>query len=110
MREQIINIAKDFTETPGARYYTDGNFPGEEFRDKFLKNIFNEYDKIIINLDGTEGYPTSFSEEAFGGLARIYPIEEVLKKLVFISNEEPDLINEIQQYIKNARSGKYKRS
>jgi hypothetical protein len=47
MSEKIINIAKDFTETPGARYYADGEFPGEEFRDKFLKNIFNEYDNNI---------------------------------------------------------------
>lgn len=106
MLKKIINIAKDFTDTPGARYYNDGDFPGEEFRDRFLKNIFNEYDKIIINLDGTEGYPTSFSEEAFGGLARIYPIDDVLNKLEFISDEEPDLIDEIIKYIKEARTDK----
>lgn len=101
-----INVAHEFTDTPGARYYKDGDFPGEEFRDKFLKDNFKIYNKIIINLDGTEGYPTSFSEEAFGGLARIYPIDEVLSKLDFISDEEPELIDEIISYIKDARSKK----
>ena len=32
----IIKIAEDYTETPGARYYKQGPFPGEEFRDKYL--------------------------------------------------------------------------
>lgn len=105
MRKKLINMT-EFTDSPGARYYEDGDFPGEEFRDKYLKDIFNDYDKIIINLDGTEGYPTSFSEEAFGGLARIFPIKDVLNKLEFISDEEPDLIDEIIKYIKEARTDK----
>lgn len=96
-----INIAKDFTDTPGARYKADGEFSGEEFRDSFLVVNFDKYDLIEINLDGTEGYATSFLEEAFGGLARKFGSDKTLKKLRFISNEEPDLIEEINQYIKD---------
>lgn len=32
----MINVAKEFTETPGARYKTQGAFSGEEFRDNIL--------------------------------------------------------------------------
>ena len=82
MNEIRINIAKDFSETPGVRYISQGKYTGEGFRKKKLEPLFqdkNDNRKIIIELDGTFGYPTSFSEEAFGGLARIYG-EKISKK------------------------------
>jgi hypothetical protein len=97
---KIINIAKDFSDSPGARYYDDGDFSGQQFRDEILLKFFDTYDEIIVNLDGTEGYATSFLEESFGGLARLKGIDLVLKKIKFISEEEPDLIEEIKEYIK----------
>jgi len=98
----IINIAKDFSDCPGARYYDDGDYSGQEFREKLLKPAFENSKKITIILDGTEGYATSFLEESFGGLAREYGSHEVLDKLEFISDEEPDLIVEIREYIQEA--------
>ena len=70
----MINVAKEFTETPGARYKTQGAFSGEEFRDdilypKFIESISNN-EKLVVNLDGGYGYGSSFLEEAFGGLVR----------------------------------------
>src|ERR1700693_2854858 len=108
-----INIAKEFSNTPGARFKTDGLFStegkflwnGEEFRETFLEKYFQnpkDDSKILIELDGTEGYPTSFLEEAFGGLARKFGIETCLKKLEFISSEEKMLIDEIRNYIEKA--------
>lgn len=106
MKENIvtINIASQFTTTPGARYITDGNFSGQEFRDNYLVPLFlkgKEIDKIIIILDGVEGYATSFLEEAFGGLARLYGKDTCNKKLEFVSQEDKLLIDEINEYIKN---------
>lgn len=103
MSSKTINIAQDFTDSPGARYYTDGKFSGQEFREKILLDIFDSYDEITIVLDGTEGYATSFLEESFGGLARDKGITKVLDKLKFISKEEPDLIYEIIGYINEAK-------
>jgi len=100
-----INIAKDFSETPGARYKTDGRFSGEEFREKFLEPLFADEhasEKILINLDGTAGYSTSFLEEAFGGLARKFGKKRCLSRLEFISKEEPLLVEEINQYINDS--------
>jgi len=103
MKKNItIDIAQEFSDCPGARYYEDGEFSGQEFREKILIPAFLKADKITIILDGTEGYATSFLEESFGGLARAYGADIVLSKLNFISEEEPDLIDEIKGYIKEA--------
>lgn len=102
---RTINIAKDFTKSPGARFKTDGPHSGEEFREKYLEEYFideKNNERIRIILDGTDGYGTSFLEEAFGGLARKYGKERCLRRLEFVSNEESILIDEIKQYIKEA--------
>ena len=99
-----INIMKDFSRTPGSRFRVDGPHSGEDFRKTLLEPLFAEREnssKIEITLDGTEGYATSFLEEAFGGLARKYGKERCLERLVFVSNEDPLLIEEIKHYIKH---------
>lgn len=106
----LINISKDFSETPGARYIKEGDYSGEEFRNTLLepkfKDALQKNEKLTINLDGGYGYPTSFLEEAFGGLSRIYSPEKVLSVLEFISYDEPSLINEIKEYIRKAKDGR----
>ena len=103
----LIKISTDFSETPGARLRNEGRFSGEEFRDDYLRKKYEEAksakEKLIIDFDGGYGYPTSFLEEAFGGLARIYSPSEILDVLDFISNDEPSLIDEVKNYIRNAR-------
>ena len=79
---------------------------GEEFREDFLQPSFEQIKDtdsfLIVDLDGTIGYGTSWLEEVFGGLARTYGNEIVAQKLNFISEEEPYLIEDIKQYIKDA--------
>lgn len=102
MKTIEINIAKDFSDSPGGRAKDGGDFSGEEFRVNFLEKYFEDPSddtKIRIILDGSYGYPTSFLEECFGGLARKYSKKRVLDKLVFISEDEPLLIEEIKSYI-----------
>ena len=103
----VINIARDFTETPGARYTNEGDYSGELFRESILIPKYTEAiskrEQLKIELDGGYGYATSFLEESFGGLARKYDIQEVLNTLVFVSEDEPGLIDEITEYIKMAR-------
>ena len=102
-----IVICRDFSETPNARYRAEGPDSGEEFRESLLEPKYilarNSNQKLIINLDGAYGYPTSFLEEAFGGLARKYGSPEVADTLEFISEDEPSLIQEINGYIQNCK-------
>lgn len=100
-----INIAKDFSDAPGGRNISDGDYSGEQFREELLKPAFEKNDKIItIELDGTFGYPPSFLEEAFGGLVRInkWTQDEILKRLEFVSNEDSSLPEKIKKFIREA--------
>ena len=96
-------IATQFTDTPGPRYKHQGDFSGELFRELHLRDLFNHYRKtkepVTIDLDGVFGYPTSFLEEAFGGLAREASENEVLEAFRFIATEQPDVIEEIKEDI-----------
>ena len=101
-----ISIARQFTTTPGARYRKDGEYSGEEFRERFLVPQFSteSKDKVEVDLDNVEGYSTAFLEEAFGGLARIFGAGVVLDRIVFVSREDPLLVEEITKYIQTANA------
>lgn len=105
-----ISVKNDFSLTPGPRYIKEGSYSGEEFRKNVLEPKFEQIlksnGKIIIDLDGTFGYGTSFLEEVFGGLARKYSNINVMDNLEIISEEEPYLINDINKYVKEASKGK----
>lgn len=105
--EEYLKIATVFSTTPGARYITDGKHSGQEFYETHLKKHFEEVlktgKKLIIDLDGTHGYATSFLDEAFGRLSKDFGAPNVLSVITFVSNEEPYLINEITEYINEAK-------
>ncbi len=73
MKSMKISIAKDFSPWPVGRHKEDGDTTGEAFREKWLvpelKKASSDF-PLIVNLNGAEGYPSSFLEEAFGGLVR----------------------------------------
>ena len=96
----------DFSVTPGARYRNEGPFSAEEFRVDHLIPAFNkareEGGKLVVDLDGTVGYGTSFLEGVFGGLAREYGSKLVLETLSFLSEEEDYLVDDIIGYITDA--------
>ena len=100
-----VNIATDYTRTPGGRFASEGKYSGEYLRERILKTKLLEALKIsqgiTVILDGGYGYATSFLEEAFGGLARELKNEK-LKEITIISDEEPPLIAKVKQYIEDA--------
>lgn len=75
IEEEIkIVIAKDFSSTPGPRYRRNGKFSGEEFLEALLNEKFlkaeRENKKLVVNVDGLAGYPSSFIDGSFGELIR----------------------------------------
>lgn len=107
--DNVILFVKDFSKIPGSRYRAEGikSHSGQEFREVYLepefKKVVESDGKLIVNLDGTLGYGTSWLEETFGGLARIYGKNIVFKKIELISHEEPYLIDDINHYIQDAQ-------
>lgn len=85
METLTINISKEFSKYLGGRYKKYFQFSGEEFREKFLDENFEKYDKIHIELDGTLGYQWDFLDESFGVIARKYGKDQFNEKFNFIS-------------------------
>lgn len=105
----FLMIALDFSETPGGRYKDAGPFSAEEFRDSFLEPKYLEAlannKKLTIFFDGGYGYSAGFLEETFGGLIRKgYNAEDILNNIIFISQQEPKIIEEISTYMIEAQS------
>lgn len=97
------SVAKEYTETPGGRYRMQSEFSGEDFRETVLAPLYerakSEDTMILINLDGTYGYPPCFLEEAFGGLARQYPNDIIIDRFRFISFDNWRYVDEIEEYV-----------
>lgn len=71
---RVIDIGRDFSMTPGARYRRHGAYSGEEFRamlaSKLREAVANDY-KLVVLIDTVKrSYLSSFLDEAFGGLIR----------------------------------------
>jgi len=71
MTDYVVEIARDFSEYPTGRYKKHGEGSGEQFREEFLLPHLKNGECVAVKLDGTSGYPSSFLEEAFGGLIRL---------------------------------------
>ena len=105
-----LKISSEFHKAPGPRYRSEGNHSGEEFRTTILcprvREALDKKVQLLIDLDGTYGFGTSFLEEAFGGLIRNdkFSLWELNSVLSFVSEEEPDLIDEVMTYMKEADS------
>jgi hypothetical protein len=85
----------------------EGDFSGEEFRQKCLKPKLKEALennlRLKIILDGSAGYSTAFLEEAFGGLVREdgFSLDQ-LAIIEFVSDEDPTYVDDIKAYIDDA--------
>ena len=107
---RLLKVSTEFSDIPGPRYIREGLYSGEEFREKILlprlKDIINTEDILEIDLDGTQGYGTSFLEEAFGGLIREnhLSLSDISSHIKFVSEEEPYLVDDIMEYLRDAEN------
>jgi len=104
----IINIAKDFSVSTGARYYTDGKYSGEEFYEELLLPKFDEAMtkgiKLKIILDGTDGLASSFLNEAFRKLGGKFGADNAWNNLILVSDEVPDYIKKIKEALSESKN------
>lgn len=99
-----IRVADNFSRTPAGRYRTDGPWSGEAFREDHLAPALGDADqKVVVYLDGVEGYGSSFLEEAFGGLVRKVNLGgEMLHEMLKIVTDDDAWKKEIWDYIDQA--------
>lgn len=99
---RTIDVGKNFSRYPAGRFKTDGPYNGELFRDEFLMPELSKQQHILLELDDTAGYGSSFLEEAFGGLVRKGLSSTKIKELIKFHSEDESLIEEINEYINDA--------
>lgn len=101
--KHTINVARDFSTHPGPRYIKQGSWSGEKFR-KLLEERLRHHDMIVVNLDGTRGYGSSFLDEAFGGLVRecILTKDEFRRRIEIRSEEDPTYRDEALDAVRKA--------
>lgn len=103
-----LYVSKEFSNTPGPRYRTEGPFSGEQFYQEHLLPRFRlALDKkalLFIDLDDTAGYATSFLEEAFGNLSLEFGVDTVLNNIQLKSDDEAYLTDEIRKYIRETKT------
>lgn len=106
MENLVFNVAKQFSKTPGPRLKSEGNYSAEQLLEEHLiglvKSAQQNSVKLIVELDGTLGYATSFLEGTFGELARIFGIESILNTIEIISKESSLYKEEALSFIKQA--------
>jgi hypothetical protein len=56
---------------------------------------------LVIDLDGPEGFTTSFLEEAFGGLVRKHG-KGILQRVRFIADARPSRARKAKTYMERA--------
>jgi hypothetical protein len=93
----------DFTTSPGPRYVNQGEKSGEAYR-ALVAAALRENSEVTVDLDGTDGYGSSFIDEVFGGLVRDegFAVSELEKKLTIKSDEDESYADEAWQSIREA--------
>jgi len=103
--KDILIIAKEFVDNPGARDREDGPNSGQQFLEdlfigRFDKAIAGNY-IILVDLTGVLGYPSSFVSGSFGKLSIERGAEVLLKHLKFKSDNNPLNVDKVINEIKN---------
>lgn len=107
MSELLFSIARDFSPNPGPRFIRQGAHSGEALRRRLLHFLDANEGVVVVDLDGTKGFGSSFLDEAFGGLVRSENKnkDELLKRLRFRSIVDPSYVDEILDSIERAVPG-----
>lgn len=104
----LVDIGRDFSRVPAGRHVAESDFSGEAFREKVLIPRLRQGGTVEVLLDNTEGYGSSFLEEAFGGLVRVggFSYDYLKSHLVIVANSAATTryASKIWEYIKDARS------
>lgn len=91
----------DFDEFPGLRHCSISEGSGEQFYHKVLNLAFKEAylkkEKLIVDLDGTDAYASSFLDEAFGNLVYDFSLKVVKDLLEIKSEDEPHWVDMIKE-------------
>lgn len=98
---QIVKKVLDFAQSPGPRFIDQGPNSGEQFYNEALSHWFeealNKGKQLVVILDGTDGYLTSFLDESFGRLVYYNGADKVKRNLIVVSEVEPEWLKMLNE-------------
>ncbi len=95
----VVDVCLDFSKSPAGRFRTDGPNSAERFREDYLVPALRHGVPVLVCLDHTLGFSSSFLEEAFGNLpAAGYTVSDLQERLE-IDASDKSLVTEAWQYI-----------
>jgi hypothetical protein len=105
MTKHRFVVATDFAVSPGPRFSRQGPDSGEALRNKLVRVLKQNPQGLVVVLDGTSGFGSSFLDEAFGGLVRAegYTPSQLKGLLEFVSDLDPTYVTEIWESVGMAR-------
>lgn len=98
----VFTVVDDFSRRPGGRKRASGHFSGEEFRESVALRLLRDYDHVVFDLTGSAGYSSGFLDEAFGGLAAYFPLEELQRRIEIIASDDPGAVEIAWDRMKDA--------
>lgn len=94
MITKTISVADDFSKYPAGRSYNDDFWNcAEHFLNMHLSDALVFYDRVVIDLDGTMGYSSSWLHEVF---ANLHP---GLKRKIKIKVSNESILHEVAEYL-----------
>lgn len=101
-KEKKIVVGRDFSEAPLGRDMEHFPCGGEMFRKRFLLPALSEYERVVVDLAGVDGYGSSFLDEAFAGLIRHEGFtKDELSSRLLITTSDPSLQISVDDALQN---------
>ena len=105
MSKMTLNIATEFSDTPGGRHKVSGKHSAEEFYESLLKPRFEYASKNNLKLnvvfDEIKALPEHFIDEAFGQrLASEFGVDRISQHLTLTSKDNPDYMKKVLKIIR----------
>lgn len=114
-----FEVAYDFSKFPAGATKSDGPYSGEDLCDRLTEELTGvglpptqPLLPLLVFLDGTMGYGSSFLKSAFGGLVSRegFTPKYLRAHMKVMSSKDPSLVKEIWEYIDEAEIAKVKRT
>lgn len=95
-----FSIAREFSNMPAGVTLEDGDYSGERLRGILEKRLFRS--PLVVDMDGTRGYGSSFLQAAFTalGAAQAIPPDHINIRC----QEDRSIVMEVEGYIRQSTS------
>ena len=103
----VVDVGNAFGRFPAGRFRSESLLSGEAFREDLAEPALVDGGDVVFDFTSVVGFPSSFLEEAFGGLIRTAigrgdDPDALITRIKVLSPTDPSLVEEVRQCMMNA--------